>query len=570
MLSNCSRGPNDEGWIAVVDQEQYVRLFPCLTSAELFVKRLVVVVGFCCLAQVGVCQPTRQPESPRAEKIDSAAIARIIDEGMNRSHVMETLSWLVDVCGPRLTGSPGYKKAAEWTRTALAELGFSDAHFEAFGPFGHGWSIKRYDAQVIEPVPFPLISYPKAWSPGTSGTVRGEAIYLDAKSDSALQTYKGKLSGKFVLLSDPRQVTAHFTPEASRLADSTLLQLANADPDRPRRRRFEMTRFRQALSFENKKLQFCIDEGALALLSTSAGDGGTIFVQSASIPTNLDIPRDKRPQAYSLNAPETLPQAVVAAEHYDRILRILDKGVQVRIEMNLDPTITREDSARNVIADFPGTDLKDEVVMIGGHLDSWHAGTGATDDGTGVAVCLEAARILKALGLKPRRTIRVGLWAAEEEGLLGSHAYVRRHFGERRAPGDTTGPAVILKPEAEKFCVYFNNDNGTGEVRGIYLQGQESLRSLFRSWLAPFGSMGASTITARNTGGTDHLSFTEIGLPGYQFIQDEIEYDTRTHHSNMDVYERVQEGDLKQAATIMAAFAYNAAMRDEKFPRRSQ
>jgi hypothetical protein len=538
---------------------------------EIFVKpRVVLLIAFS-LAQVVVAQPAGRPASPPSERVDSAAVASIIDEGMNRSHVMETLSWVVDVCGPRLTGSPGYKKAAEWTRTTLAGLGLANAHFEAFGPFGHGWSIKRYDAQVIDPIPFPLISYPKAWSPGTQGAVRGEAIYLDAKSDSALQTYKGKLSGKFVLTSDFRNVKAHFTPEASRLTDSTLLQMANADAERPRRRRFDMAgNFRQAMIFENKKLQFCIDNGAVALLSAGAGDGGTIFVQSASIPTNLDLPREKRPQAYSLNAPETLPQVVVAAEQYDRILRMLDKGVKVRIEMNVDPNVTREDSVHNVIADFPGTDLKDEVVMIGGHLDSWHAGTGATDDGTGVAVCIEAVRILKALGLKPRRTIRVGLWAAEEEGLLGSRAYVRQHFGERKAPGDSTGPAVILKPEAEKFCVYFNNDNGTGKVRGIHLQGQESLRSLFRSWLTPFRPMGASTITALNTGGTDHLSFNDVGLPGFQFIQDEIEYDTRTHHSNMDVYERVQEEDLKQAATIMAAFAYNAAMRDERFPRRSQ
>jgi len=235
--------------------------------------------------------------------------------------------------------------------------------------------------------------------------------------------------------------------------------------------------------------------------------------------------------------------------------------------MNLDVEETREDSVYNVIAELAGSDRKDEVVMIGGHLDSWHAGTGATDDGTGVVVCMEAMRILKALNLKPRRTIRIGLWGAEEQGLLGSAAYVKQHFGERKAGADTGEPVFALKPEAEKFSVYFNNDNGTGKVRGIYLQGYEMLRPLFRSWLQPFRTYGASTITATNTGGTDHLSFTNIGLPGFQFIQDDIEYDTRTHHSNMDLYERAQEDDLKQAATIMAAFAYNAAMRDEKIPR---
>jgi Zn-dependent M28 family amino/carboxypeptidase len=270
---------------------------------------------------------------------------------------------------------------------------------------------------------------------------------------------------------------------------------------------------------------------------------------------------------YAKNPSDLLPQAVVAAEHYNRILRTLQKGIPVTLEMDLAVDETEEDSVHNVIAELPGTDLKDEVVMIGGHLDSWHAGTGATDDGTGVVVCMEAMRILTALQLKPRRTIRIALWAGEEQGLLGSAAYVRRHFGERRAPNDTTGKLVRLTPEAEKFSVYFNHDNGTGKIRGIYLQGFEHLRPLFRTWFAPFRAMGASTITSGNADGTDHLSFTDLGLPGFQFIQDEIEYDTRTHHSNMDVYDRAQEDDLKQASIIMAAFAYTAATRDDKFPR---
>jgi len=524
------------------------------------------------IARTAVAQESRPPESRSASAFDSAAVAKIIDEGTNRSHVMEILSWLTDVCGGRLTASPGYKKAVEWTRTTMKEWGLANAHTENWGPWGRGWAIRRYAAQVIEPVPFPLISYPKAWSPGTSGTLRGEAVYMEAKTDSALETFRGKLKGKLVLMDEPRQLKPHFEPDASRLADSSLLQLANADLDRPRRRgrpNFPSD-FRRLMALENKKLKFCIEEGAAALLSVSRGDDGTVFVQSASIPTDQNIQRDKRAHVYDKNSPEILPQIVLSAEHYNRILRILSKGLKVKLELNLDVEETREDSVANVIAELPGTDLKDEVVMIGGHLDSWHTGTGATDDGTGVAVCMEAMRILKTLGLKPRRTIRIGLWAAEEQGLLGSKAYVQRHFGERKAAADSAEPKTILKPEAEKFCVYFNHDNGTGKVRGIYMQGYETLRPLFRSWFAPFRGMGASTVTPVNTGGTDHLSFNDIGLPGFQFIQDEIDYDSRTWHSNMDVYDRAQEDDLKEAAAVMAAFAYNAAMRDDKFPRKGQ
>jgi carboxypeptidase Q len=536
------------------------------------VRLRIVLLLVALVAPLAVGQPGPSPSPRSVEKFDSTAVARIIDEGMNRSQVMDLLSWLTDVCGARLTASPGYKKAADWARATMTGWGLANAHFEKWGPWGHGWSIKRYSAQVIEPMPFPLISYPKAWSPGTSGSLRGEAIYVDAKTDSSLETYRGKLDGKFVMLDDPRQLKAHFQPDAERLSDSALLALANADPDRPRRRgRFgPNSDFRRVMLLENKKLQFCMDEGAAALLSCSRGDDGTVFVQSASFPANMDVPRDKRPHVYDLKTPEMLPQFVLAAEHYNRIVRMLKKGVNVKLEVTLEVLDTREDSVANVIAEIPGTDLKDEIVMIGGHLDSWHAGTGATDDGTGVVVCMEAMRILKALGLKPRRTIRVGLWAAEEEGLLGSAAYVRQHFGERKAPADSLEPKTILKPEAEKFSVYFNNDNGTGKVRGIYMQGSEMLRPLFRAWLTPFRAMGASTVSPANTGGTDHLSFNDIGLPGFQFIQDDIDYDIRTWHSNMDVYDRAQEDDLKEAASVMAAFAYNAAMRDEKFPRKGQ
>jgi len=279
-----------------------------------------------------------------------------------------------------------------------------------------------------------------------------------------------------------------------------------------------------------------------------------------------------RINSYDADAPQFIPQVTVAAEQYNRMLRTIQKGIHVKLEMRLDVEFTKVDSSFNIIAEIPGTDLKDEIVMIGGHFDTWHAGTGATDNGSGVSVCMEAIRILKTLGLQPRRTIRIGLWGGEEEGLLGSRAYVKQHYAERQGDlnymmGGGNG-SLTTKPEFEKFDVYFNNDNGGGKVRGVHMQGNEAVRSIFRSWLTVYGDPSAQTLTIANTGGTDHLSFDGVGLPGFQYIQDMIDYGIRTHHTNMDVVERIVEDDLKQAATIMAVFAYNAAMRDSMFPRK--
>jgi carboxypeptidase Q len=521
--------------------------------------------------QQGVSQTA--PATP--EGYDSAAVARIVDEGMNHSRVMETLSWLTDICGPRLTGSPGYRKALVWTQSTLKEWGLSNVHKEGWGPFGRGWSITRYSAHVIAPVIFPLLSYPKAWSPETDGTVTGGVVYCNAKSDSALLSFRGKLKGAIVLLGDPPEVEAHWQPQATRLSDSLLLLLANADPQSPRGRR--PGRSRQAPvdpMFEYRKLSMIVNENAAAILTPSRGDGGTIFVQSASGVDHPDTPWTRRTRVWDLRAPKMIPQAAVAAEQFDRLVRMLEKGVEVKVEMQLSVATTEEDSVYNVLAEIPGTDLKDEIVMIGAHLDSWHGGTGATDNGTGVASCMEAMRILKTLGLKTRRTIRLGLWAAEEQGLLGSRAYVRNHLGERPMLPDTglngpnmPGPAK-LKPDGEKFSAYFNSDNGTGRIRGVYMQGNEAVRPIFRSWLNPFRTMGASTLAINSTGSTDHASFDAVGLPAFQFIQDNIEYFTRTWHSTMDVYDRVLPEDLKQASVIIASFAYNAAMRNDKLPRK--
>lgn len=531
------------------------------------------------------------------EKIDTATIAQIKDEGMSRSQVMEILSYLTDVYGPRLTGSPEYKQAAEWASSRLKQWGVQNVHFEKWGPFGKGWTLKRFATNVTKPRVFPLIAYPKAWSPGTKGTIDGEVVYFNVKSDTDFAKYKGQLKGKFVLISDPREVRAHFQPEGARLADSALLRLANADmPTAAPRRRMQaaamgdsaaralmrqfmpnldsaaVARAMEAQRLGPKKVEFCQKEGAAVVLDAGRGDGGTLFVQGATVPQPPDVPFDQRVGPYSEKAPKIIPQVTVSAEHYNRMIRMLQKGQKLEMEMELDVEFTPVDSAFNVIGEIPGSDLKDEIVMIGAHFDSWHAGTGATDDGTGSAVCMEAMRILETLGMKPRRTIRIGLWGGEEQGLLGSRAYVSQHFAEREGGMMTMmtggGGAIKTKPEYEKFSAYFNHDNGTGKVRGVHMQGNEAARPIFRAWLTPFVSTGAATLSLSNTGGTDHLSFDAVGLPGFQFIQDPIEYESRTHHSNMDVYDRAQEEDLKQAAVIMASFAYNAAIRDEKFPRK--
>ena len=522
--------------------------------------------------------PTPDPNDP---------IVRIKEEGMNRSQVMQTLSYLSDVIGPRLTASPGMKRSNEWTRDQLTKWGLQNAHLEAWGPFGRGWSLKRFSAQVSEPLDIPLIAYPKAWSPGLEGPLTADVVYVDAKSEADLEKFRGHLKGKIVLTAPMREVAAHFEPLGTRRDEKNLLALADApDPRTIPPRNFGggggAGGGRGALQFASRKLQFFQQEGAAILVDASRGDGGTLFVQQATVPSSASTdpaaPAPRPIPAYDKNAPKIAPQLVLAVEHYNRIARMLSAGEKVK--MTVDLAVEWQDvdpMGYNTVAEIPGTDLKDEIVMLGGHMDSWHAGTGATDNGAGVSVAMEAVRIIQALGLKPRRTIRIALWTGEEQGLLGSRAYVAKHFGKFEPPPGTMAPAfgppapgskLVTTPEYEKFAGYFNLDNGTGKIRGVYLQGNESVRTLFRQWLMPFRDMGANTLSIANTGGTDHLSFDGIGLPGFQFIQDEIEYDTRTHHSNQDVFDRIQADDMKEAATIMAAFVYNAAMRDEKLPRK--
>lgn len=525
-------------------------------------------------------------------------IARIKDEGMNRSQVMQTLGYLSDVIGPRLTNSPGMKRANEWTRDQMTKWGMQNSHLEPWGPFGRGWTLKRFSAEVVEPLNVPLIAYPKAWSPGTNGTLSAEVVYVDATDAAGLEKYRGKLKGAIVLTAPVREIKAHFEALGTRLTEKELLALADApDPASAVRRQGPQIAPEQIAQFlfGLKKANFLMDEGAALLVDPGRGDGGTLFVQSANVPqpipemtdlTSLQSFFRRGLSAYDKSAPKLVPQIVVAAEHYNRMMRMIQAGEKVRMNVNLDVQFQDQDlMGYNTIAEIPGSDLKDEVVMVGGHLDSWHGGTGATDNAAGVAVAMEAARILQTLGIKPRRTIRVALWSGEEQGLLGSRAYVKEHFGEIVQPSPQPTPAavagqpaarpsatpqgkLVTKPDYDKFAGYFNLDNGTGKIRGVYLQGNEAVRPLFRSWLTPFRDLGAQTLSISNTGGTDHLAFDAIGLPGFQFIQDEVEYETRTHHSNQDVFDRIQADDMKQAATIMAAFVYQSAMRDEKLPRK--
>ncbi|HWP45433.1 MAG TPA: M20/M25/M40 family metallo-hydrolase [Blastocatellia bacterium] len=505
------------------------------------------------------------------EKVDLEVINKIKEEGLKRSQVMELLSYMTDVFGPRLTGSPNFKQASEWAVKKLESWGLQNAQLEPWGEFGRGWTLEGFSANMVKPHFSPLIAYPKAWSPSTSGAVRGQVVYLDAKTEADLDKYKGKLKGAIVLLSPPREVKAHFQPLAIRESDEELLKLANAEPPAGgQRRNFRGSpELRAAQALQNKKWEMVYKEGAAVTLEVGrVGDGGTVFVSGANLYYPEGTPRESRKSVRDKDAPRIIPQLVVTVEHYNRIIRMLDKGVPVHLEINIDARYHDQDlTGYNVIAEIPGTDLKDEIVMLGAHYDSWHSGTGATDNAAGSAVCLEAVRIIQALGLKPRRTIRVALWGGEEQGLLGSRAYVSKHFG-RRIGGQDSPPQFDLKPAHEKFAGYFNLDNGTGRIRGVYMQGNEAVRPIFRAWLAPFKDMGASTLTISNTGGTDHLAFDAVGLPGFQFIQDTVEYDTRTHHSNMDVYDRIQADDMKQASVIMAAFVYNTAMRDQKLPRK--
>jgi carboxypeptidase Q len=501
------------------------------------------------------------------EKVDLETMGRIRYEGFHDSKVMDYATGLMDTIGERLTGSPNMKRANEWTRDQLTAMGLSNAHLESWGPFGRGWANQYVNVRMTSPDVVTLLAYPKAWTPGTNGVVQGKCVRATIDDKKDFDKYKGKLTGMIVILGADAEVKPITEAPYKRLNDDDLAKLADYQipADRPG---FRFADFIKRQQFIKDLNQFFADEKVLAVIDHSRGTsgGGTVFVQSGG--------------SYKTGETTTVPQLTMASEHWTRIARLLQQKKDVSLELNVSSTFYDDDAMQyDTIAEIPGTDKKDELVMLGAHLDSWHAGTGATDNGAGTIVMMEAVRILKALDLKPRRTIRIGLWSGEEEGLLGSQGYVQNHFGARPPmddPGMKGMPTLLrreagdvtVKPEQAKVSAYFNVDNGSGKIRGVHLQENEAVAPIFEAWMKPFKDLGMTTLTMRNTGGTDHLSFDAVGIPGFQFIQDPIEYETRTHHSNMDVYDRLQTDDLKQIAVIVAGFVYDAAMRDQMLPRK--
>jgi carboxypeptidase Q len=485
---------------------------------------------------------------------DLNAIEQIKDEGFNHSQVMDIMSYLTDVYGPRLTNSPNIKQAADWTMGKMKEWQLANVHLEQW-PFGRGWSNERFSLQVISPRPFPVIAYAKAWTPGTNGVVTGEALWAPIQKAEDMDQYRGKLKGKFVLTAEQPEIPSRTEAQFHRYTDAELAEEAT-QPVPTARAEDRFARFRAQRELNEKIQKFLVEEGVAAWLEPSPGDDGTVFVSSGGSRDPKDPPAPTR--------------VAVANENYGRLVRMLEKKVPVTLQADIQNKFYDDDlNSFDIIGEIPGSDKAkaDEIVMIGAHFDSWHSGTGATDNGAGSGVMLEAMRILKSTGVRLRRSVRIGLWTGEEQGLLGSRAYVKQHFADWEPDTPTTEKIKVL-PEHAKLDAYYNVDNGSGKIRGIYLQGNEAIAPLFSQWMEPFHNLGMTTLTIRNTGGTDHLSFDAVGLPGFQFIQDPLDYDTRTHHSNMDVYERIQEADMKQMAVIVASFVYLTANREEMVPRK--
>ena len=528
--------------------------------------------------------PWSEPQ-PAVEKLDLTMYARIREEGFQHSHIMEYASALADDIGPRLTGSPNMAKANAWTRDQLTAMGCTNAHLEDWGEFGMGWQQLNTWVRMTAPDTAIFIAQATPWSPSTSGPVTGDAVSVNIQDPKDFDQYKGKLEGKIVLLGEMRPVPPVDKPLFNRYTDQQLEDLAAYSqagggaaamtPEMQARMRARMQRFRLI----DQIAQFLADEKVAGVIVPSrdgrdgGGSGGTIFDDNGAA-----IGRTPYIRGHEVK----VPVVVAAIENYGRVMRLLDAHVPVQIQMDVETKVTGDhEHGFDTVAEIPGTDpdLKEQVVMVGGHLDSWIAGTGATDNGAGTLVAMEVMRILNALHVQPRRTIRIALWSGEEEGLFGSRGYVRDHFGSAplsTAPDQAALPEFMrraagplqLKPEQRLISGYFNLDNGSGKIRGVYLQENAAVAPIFAQWIAPLTDLGVTTLTMRNTGGTDHLSFDAVGIPGFQFIQDELDYETRTHHSNMDVYEELQPADLRQAAVVEAIFVYNAAMRDLMLPRK--
>jgi carboxypeptidase Q len=490
-------------------------------------------------------------QAPRPDAADLDAVARIKEEALQRSRVMDTLWYLTDVHGPRLTNSPAIRAAASWAEGRLRDWGMANVRQETWGPFGRGWANDKLTANVLAPQPFPLIAAPRAWTPGTDGVVTGDAVVTAIRTEADFAAWTGKLSGKVVLNQPVVDVRLFTAPLGRRFTDQELVDLQNQPVNAGRGRGARAGGPTPDPNFRDKLTAFLAKEGVIATLEPGSGrnDRSTILVHNA-------------PASYwSANPPAMTPQLIVASEQYNRILRLVDGKVPVRLELDIRNRFVGDTlDASNVVAELPGTDKAAEVVMLGAHFDSWHSGTGATDNAAGSAVMMEVMRILKASGLPLRRTVRLALWTGEEQGLFGSRGYVKQHFGDR--------DSMALLPDHARLSGYFNMDNGGGAIRGIFLQGNEAVRPVFATWMEPFRSVGMTTLAIRNTGSTDHVPFDEVGLPGFQFIQDPLEYGTDSHHSNNDVYERVQPEDLMKNAAIIASFVYQTANRDELLPRK--
>jgi hypothetical protein len=523
---------------------------------------------------------------PATESLDMNMYQRIRDEGLNHSHVMEFATALMDGIGPRLTGSPNLKKANEWTRDTLTKIGLENAHLEDWGEFGLGWEQLNTWARMVSPDTAVLIVQATPWSPATAGPVTGEVAFVNIQADKDFDQYKGKLAGKIVLFGAMREVPPVDKPLFNRYTDKDLDDLAvfpvNASPGGlPPEMQARLRERAERMKLIDKVAQFFLDEKVAAVIEPSrdarngGGSGGTLFDDNGATLGRTPYVADKRVK---------IPVVVAAIESYGRLYRLTQAHAPVSVELDVETKFTGDhEHGFNTIAEIPGTDprLKEQVVMVGGHLDSWTAGTGATDNGAGTVVAMEAVRILKALDVKPRRTIRIALWTGEEQGIFGSKGYVTQHFGSVKlstAPDQLDMPEFMrradgpleVKPEHKLISAYFNVDNGTGRIHGVYQQGNAAIGPIFAQWIAPLKDLGVTTLTMRNTGGTDHLSFDAVGIPGFQFIQDMLDYETRTHHSNEDVVERLQPADLKQIATVEAIFLWNAAQRDQMLPRKPQ
>jgi len=482
------------------------------------------------------------------ETIDTAMLAKIREEGLQHSHIPAIAHQLTDVSGARLTNSPGYMRAAKWAAGEMKSWGLSNAALEKWGEFGKGWELDKSYLAMRKPYYSPLIAIPQAWSGGTKGLVKAPVVILQKLDSATIKKESANLKGKIVMMDDgSTKLRSAFTAYATRYSDSMLSHM----PDL-----YMFTRAMATFSFPmiNKlknTRQYLIEQAPLAIISKNAnGRDGTLFTNNGT-------------GAYKKGVNPGPPQLVVSSEDFLRLKRLLEDGTKPELEMDVAVKFYTNDlNGYNVVAELPGTDptLKSELVMLGGHLDSWHSGTGATDNAAGCVVMMEALRILITIGVQPRRTIRIALWSGEEQGLLGSYNYVKNHFGD-----PTT---MQLKPEQEKVSVYFNLDNGSGKIRGIFAQENDAAASIFQKWITPFADLGATTVTLKNTGSTDHQALDAVGIPAFQFIQDPLEYLTRTHHSNMDTYDHLEIEDLKQSAVIVASFVYNAAMREQKIPRK--